>query len=143
MYEKYEKIETAKGYVIRCHDLLDGRTYYRGRKGVFARKKEGITMGDTYTLTGAKKALANERRGTGDTDQFQYSIERLDECCFSFGEADAESRERREKEQIRDSVENAMRRLDELWNGNDFHSGDKMRINEVRKTLRLLKEKLG
>ena len=36
----------------------------------------------------------------------------------------------------------AMVRLDELWEGNDFHRGDKMRINEVRAALRRIKEKL-
>ena len=35
-----------------------------------------------------------------------------------------------------------MVRLDELWEGNDFHRGDKMRINEVRATLKCIKDKL-
>ncbi len=35
-----------------------------------------------------------------------------------------------------------MVRLDELWKGNDFHRGDKMRINEVRAALKRIKEKL-
>ena len=36
----------------------------------------------------------------------------------------------------------AMIRLDELWEENDFHRGDKMRINEVRAALKRIKEKL-
>lgn len=36
----------------------------------------------------------------------------------------------------------AMVRLDELWEGNDFHRGDKMRINEVRAVLKRIKEQL-
>ena len=35
-----------------------------------------------------------------------------------------------------------MVRLDELWEGNDFDRGDKMRINEVRAVLKRIKEKL-
>ena len=40
------------------------------------------------------------------------------------------------------AIEHAMVRLDELWNGNDFDNGDKMRINEVRRVLNALKEDL-
>ena len=36
----------------------------------------------------------------------------------------------------------AMVRLDELWEGNDFPRGDKMRINEVRAVLKRIKEQL-
>ena len=36
----------------------------------------------------------------------------------------------------------AMVRLDELWEGNDFQRGDKMRINEVRAVLKRIKEQL-
>ena len=35
-----------------------------------------------------------------------------------------------------------MVRLDELWEGNDFPRGDKMRINEVRAVLKRIKEQL-
>ena len=35
-----------------------------------------------------------------------------------------------------------MVRLDELCEGNDFHRGDKMRINEVRAVLKRIKEEL-
>ena len=43
---------------------------------------------------------------------------------------------------MKSSIDHAMTRLDELWNGNDFDNGDKMRINEVRNVLRMLKEGL-
>lgn len=35
-----------------------------------------------------------------------------------------------------------MVRLDELRDGNDFHNGDKMRINEVRSVLKSIKATL-
>ena len=53
-----------------------------------------------------------------------------------------EKDEMRERQIICQYVEKAMTRLDELWNGNNFNNGDKMRINEVRFVLRELKEKI-
>ena len=46
------------------------------------------------------------------------------------------------KEEIYADIEHAMVRLDELCEGNDFHRGDKMRINEVRAVLKRIKEEL-
>ena len=67
-----------RGFVIRHHNLFDGTTCFAGQKGVVSRKKEYFTLGDTYTLSGAKKAVANLRRL--HDDEFQYSIEMLEEC---------------------------------------------------------------
>jgi len=38
-----------------------------------------------------------------------------------------------------DRIEHAMNRLDGLWDGNDFDKGDKMRVNQVRYDLRMIK----
>ena len=131
-------MSNEKGYVIRCHDLHDGSTYYRGCKELIAQTKAGITVGDTYTLSGAKRALSNLQRLSHDPDH-QYSIERLDEFYSSRG-IPVRSRDREEQCQ---RIDHAMKRLDELWNGNYFDNDDKMRINEVRRVLRGLKEDLA
>ena len=68
-----------KGYVIRCHDLLDGSTNFRGMKEVFTGKKSEMPVDNTYTLSGAKRALSNVHRLCLDPDRYQYSIERLNE----------------------------------------------------------------
>lgn len=126
-----------KGYVIRCHDLHDGTTDYRGIKGIIAKTKAGLTVGDTYTLSGAKRALSNMRRLCFEPDTNQYSIERLDEFYFSLSNDDNSGPD---SSRMKSSIDHAMVRLDELWNGNDFDNGDKMRINEVRRVFRMLKE---
>ena len=128
-------MDEEKGYVIRCHDLLDGSTDFRGMKGVFTRTNDGLAEGDTYTLSGAKRALSNMRRLCFDPNRYQYSIERLEEYylpSFETKKQDADSQ--------RKAIDHALKRLDELWNGNDFDNGDKMRINEVKRVLRALKE---
>jgi len=126
-------VNSRKGYVIRCHDLFDGSTHFRGLKGIFAETKAGFAAGDTYSLSGAKRAISNMNRLSFDPDRYQYSIERLD----SFYIPTAPKESRRDKAEL---IEHAMRRLDELTEGNSFHNGDKMRINEVKHVLRVLKE---
>ena len=49
----------------------------------------------------------------------------------------------RNETDLRSSIDHAMLRLDELWNGNDFDNGDKMRINDVRAVLRKIREEAG
>ncbi len=129
----------GKGYVIREHDLIDGRTVFIGRKNILSHNKESLTMGDTYTLSGAKRAVANKRRTVRNSDDYQYSIEQLEECYFGYGAVYAQEREKRERMEICGDVENAMNRLDELCERYEFNNMDKMRINEVRRTLRKLK----
>ena len=46
------------------------------------------------------------------------------------------------RKEVCDSVEDAMKKLDELCTGNDFHRGDISRINSVRRILRELKKEL-
>lgn len=132
-------MDKERCYVIRCHDLWDGSTVYRGNKGVFAKEKTGLIVGDTYTLSGAKRALSNIRRLCFDPDRYQYSIERLEEFYIDAG---GHSAKEKKSQEICCSIEKAMTRLDELCDENNFHNGDKMRINEVRVVLRFLKEKL-
>ena len=125
-----------RGFVIRHHNLFDGTTCFAGQKGVVSRKKVYFTLGDTYTLSGAKKAVANLRRL--HDDEFQYSIEMLEECYLWTDKEKTDDNRKR----ICDSVEEAMEKLDELCTGNDFHNGDKARVNSVRRTLRELKKEL-
>lgn len=126
-------MNSKKGYVIRCHDLLDGTTDFRGIKGVFAREKSGLTLEDSYSLAGAKRAISNMYRLNVDPDRYQFSIERLDEFYQPTIPLDNQP----DKAEL---IERAMRRLDELKESNSFHNGDKMRINEVKDVLRLLKQ---
>ena len=130
--------EDNRGYVIRCVDWDTGRVLYRGSHGKYARQKDSLRSQDTYTFTGAKKALSNLER-LHPAGSF-YSIEKLS-CYYDFFESDIPDREDY-KEEIYADIEHAMVRLDELWEGNDFHRGDKMRINEVRAVLKRIKEKL-
>ena len=125
-----------RGFVIRHHNLFDGTTYFAGQKGVVSRKKDYFTLGDTYTLSGAKKAVANLRRL--HDDEFQYSIEMLEECYLWPDEERTEDNRKR----VCVTVENAMKKLDELCAGNDFHNGDISRINTVRRAIRELKKEL-
>ena len=131
-------MENEKGYVIRCHNLLEGTTYFRGMKGIIRKTKDGFAEGDTFTFAGAKRALSNLRRLSLDGDMHQYSIERPEEYYLL-----PVKPKKRDLQFLRESIDHAFKRLDELWDGNNFDNGDKMRINEVRAVLRTLKEDLG
>ena len=126
-------MNSKKGYVIRCHDLFDGSTDFRGVKGVYAEEKSGLTLEDSYSLAGAKRAISNMYRLSTDPDRYQLSIERLDEFYHSTNHLNNQS----DKAVL---IAHAMRRLDELRENNSFHNGDKMRINEVKDVLRRLKQ---
>ena len=93
-------------------------------------------MGDTYTYSGAKKALANMQRMY--PDEF-YSVERLSCCYLRLGNKRNSDAER---ERVFREIDQAMIRLDELWDGNEFDRGDKMRINKAKSVLRDVKEYL-
>ena len=54
--------EDNKGYVIRRFDRDTGRVTYRGNHQKFSRQKDALRPEDTYTFTGAKKALLNLER---------------------------------------------------------------------------------
>ena len=54
--------EDNKGYVIRRVDRDTGRVTYRGSHQKFSRQKDALRPEDTYTFTGAKKALLNLER---------------------------------------------------------------------------------
>lgn len=124
-----------KGYVIRCVELDGtGRVYYRGMKDAYANEKDAIPQSHTYTISGVKRAAANLRKMYPAED---FSIERL-----SAYYPDELFRQAKSGKNLSASIDNALMRLDELWNGNDFDNGDKMRINEVRRTLMNAKEQL-
>ena len=123
-----------RGYIIRVLNLWNGSVYYRGQRDTFSQTKAGLTPSDTYTLSGAKRALSNLRRLCLDPDRYQYNIERLDE--YYMQETGGNETD------LRSSIDHAMLRLDELWNGNNFDNGDKMRINEVRAVLRKIREEM-
>lgn len=65
-----------------------------------------------------------------------YSIERL--SCY-YIDFDEQRKTTDPKQKIYDKIGHAMKRLDELWDGNDFDNGDTMRINEVHADLRYIK----
>ena len=123
-----------KGYVIRCVDQFSGRVIYRGSRQKYSYEKDALMPGETFTLSGAKKALANLQR-MYPKDGF-YSIERL--SCYYFG-FDEQRKVTYTKQKIYDKISHAMKRLDELCDGNEFDRGDMMRINEVRADLRYIK----
>lgn len=127
-----------KGYVIRCVDRNTGRILYRGSRGKYTAQKDSLRPQDTYTFTGAKKALSNLERMYPDGGF--YSIEKLSCYYYDFDSDTPDKEDYREK--IFADIEHAMVRLDELWEGNEFHRGDKMRINEVRAVLKRIKETL-
>ena len=130
--------EDNKGYVIRRFDRNTGRVTYRGNHQKFSRQKDALRPEDTYTFTGAKKALLNLERLYPDGSF--YSIERL--SCY-YDDFDSDTPDKKDyREKIFADIDHAMVRLDELWEGNDFHRGDKMRINEVRAVLKRIKERL-
>ena len=130
--------EDNRGYVIRCVDRDTGRVLYRGSHGKYARQKDSLRSQDTYTFTGAKKALSNLERLHPDGS---LKKKKKLSCYYDFFESDIPDREDY-KEEIYADIEHAMVRLDELCEGNDFHRGDKMRINEVRAVLKRIKEEL-
>lgn len=124
-----------RGYVVRCVDRDTGRVMFQGRKGKISHEKDAFRPDDTFTLRYAKSSLANIERLHPDV--YFLSIERL--SCYYWG---YEERKPDRVEDMMQAIEHAMVRLDELWNGNDFDNGDKMRINEVRRVLNALKEDL-
>ena len=127
-----------KGYVIRCVNRDTGRVHYRGSHSKYTRQKDTLSPKDTYTFTGAKKALSNLERLHPDGSF--YSIEKL--SCY-YDDFDSDTPDKKDyREEIFADIDHAMVRLDELWEGNDFHRGDKMRINEVRAVLKRIKERL-
>ena len=125
-----------KGYVIRCVDSFDGSVSYRGAGSghKYVRKKDALMPKDTYTISGAKRALANLQRLYPE-GKF-YSIERLSCYYFDWGE---NSKEGDYRERIYDWISHSEKRLDELEEKNNFDRGDKMRINEIRYDLRMIK----
>ena len=132
--EDMEYRNDDKGYVIRCVDKFSGRVLYRGSHQKYSHQKDALMPNDTYTISGAKRALANLERMYPDADF--YSIERLSCYYFDFEEPRKEDDYRKK---IYDRITHSMNRLDELWEGNNFDNGDKMRINEVRSDLRMIK----
>ena len=64
-------------------------------------------------------------------------IERLGECYLNF-EVTRDNDD--ELKRLYSEINRAVYYLDELWDGNDFDNGDKMRINKVRSVLRSVKE---
>ena len=131
-YDYYEYYD--KGYVIRCVDPYNGRVFYRGPKERYVTEKDALMPNETYTISGAKRAKANLERMYPDVSF--YSIERL--SCYYLNYSDREKKDDYRSD-IYKGIAHAMKRLDELWNGNDFDNGDKMRINEVRSDLRMIK----
>ena len=135
---EYFAEDDNKGYVIRCVDRDTGRVRYRGSHSKYTSHKDSLSPKDTYTFTGAKKALSNLERLHPDGSF--YSIEKL--SCYYY-DFDTDTPDKKDyREEIFADIEHARVRLDELWEGNDFHRGDKMRINEVRAVLKRIKERL-
>ena len=130
--------DDGRGYVVRMVDRFNGRIIFQGRKGKIVHDKDVFRSEDTFTLRYAKSSLANIERLHPDV--YFLSIERL--SCYYWKSYVDESRTRQWKEYAFRDIEHAMVRLDELWNGNDFDNGDKMRINEVRHALERIKEDL-
>ncbi len=128
----------GEGYVVRSVDCFTGRVMYQGKKEVISYEKDAIRMKDTYTLSGAKAVKSAYERKYPD---YFFSIEKLSCCYYKNGMA-GDKDEDKQKDRMLKSIEEAMRRLDELWDGNDFDLGDKMRINVVRGTLNEIKEEL-
>ena len=127
-----------KGYVIRCVNQDTGKVHYRGKSTRYTTQKDSWRPQDTYTISGAKRALSNLQRL--HPDAFFYSIEKLSSY---YDDYDSDIPLKRDyKKDLCSDIDHAMVRLDELCEGNDFHNGDKMRINEVRAVLKRIKEKL-
>ena len=79
-----------KGYVIRRVDRDTGRVTYRGNHKKYSRQKDALSPKDTYTLTGAQKALLNLERLYPDGSF--YSIERL--SCY-YDDFDSDTSDKR------------------------------------------------
>ena len=125
-----------RGYVIRSFDAYHGYAEYRGQNHAVSEKKDTNHPRDTYNLTGARKALTSLTNRHYE-DMF-YSIERLSSYCPGMKPA----RRRMKKEDLDDWIVHGLKRLDELCDHHDFHRGDMMRINEVRKLLKYMRERL-
>ncbi len=67
-----------KGYVIREVDSISGEVLYRGAHGILSYEKDALHPGDTYTFSGAKRALKNLQRIHQDGEFF--SMEKL--SCY-------------------------------------------------------------
>lgn len=126
-----------KGYVIRKVDEFDGSIWFRGIHNIYNRDKDAILPRDTYSLSGAKRALANIQR-LYPTDF--YSIEKL--SCYYISHDNEQKNKGMNRQKINEGIEHAMDRLDELWNGNNLDRGSKMRINEIRDVLRDIKSEI-
>ena len=123
-----------KGYVIRCVDSFTGSVIYRGCHQKRSFEKDALMPNETYTISGAKKALANRQRMFPDS--WFYSIERL--SCY-YVDFDTSRKVPNRQNVIYEKISHAMAQLDELWDKNNFDRGDKMRINKVRADLREIK----
>ena len=120
----------SKGYVIRCVDSSNGSVIYRGNKDRCSDVRDALKLDETYTLKGARLALARLNRKK--PEDF-YSIEMLG-CCYPFfEEKQAESTEKETdtqlKQRIMRRIQHSMKCLDEICSVNSF---DKMRISEVK-----------
>ncbi len=123
------------GYVIRSFDAFRGVALYRGRNHVVSIKKDAIQSRDTYNLTGARKALTS-LTNRHQEDMF-YSIERLTSHCPGHDLVP----DHREIKDLDKKIALALQRLDELCDNHEFRKGDKMRINEVRKVMKYIRER--
>ena len=118
-----------EGYVIRCVDLHgNGSLYYRGNHNTFHKKKDTFTINETFTLSGAKRSVANLRKNSNE----EYCIERLSSFYYTIPHP--------KKNNLDEKIEHALHRLDELFDGKD--KGNKMRINEVRSVLYAVREQM-
>ena len=123
-----------KGYVIRCVDNFSGSVIYRGCNQKHSFEKDALMPNETYTISGAKKALANLQRMCPDS--WFYSIERL--SCY-YIDFDTSRKVPNRQNVIYEKISHAMAQLDEFWDKHDLDRGDKMRINKVRADLREIK----
>ena len=126
-----------RGYVVRMTNSVTGEVRYQGRKSKIVIEKDVLRPEDTFTLRYAKSSLANLARIY--KDHYFLSIDRLSEYYSSFEEY---QKPRGLEREMLQSIEHAHVRLDELLKGNDFHNGDKMRINEIRGDLNRIKENI-
>ena len=133
-------INYDKGFVIRCVDSMSGRVMYRGANKKISFIKDSFREKDTFTISGAWRALRNFERMY--PDEAFYSIEKISSHYFINEDKSNPSKGASDKKALLEDIEKAMIRLDELWEGNDFDKGDKMRINNVRYALNEIKEYL-
>lgn len=133
--ENITTINFDKGYVIKYVDEFTGKAMYHGANHKMSPVKDSIREKDTYTRAGAMKALDNYLRIHPDSGF--YSIDKISSHFCNCDEATMPTNDK--KMHIISDIDDALNRLDELWDNNDFHKGDKMRINEVRSTLSRVK----